>query len=164
MKEQSYIKISEYIKKRTLLYRCIKILCEGLPKVVVVAFFIGIIYLGFMQDVRIVRFIAVPAALFATVTVIRKIYKSKRPYEVYNITPLVKKDKKGESMPSRHTASAVVIACAFLYISIPLGISFIVISAVIGLTRVLCGVHFPADVIVGSVLSVIFSVVGFVLI
>ena len=156
--------VADYLNCRPNLLKTVKILCEWLPKLVVAAFAAGVIYLAVMGDIRIWRFILAPAAAFLTVTVIRKVYKSKRPYEVFNIKPLVKKDKKGESMPSRHTASAVIIAFAFLYINIPIGIAMLCISAVIGITRALCAVHFPGDVLVGAAISCAFAFVGFLVI
>ena len=161
MNEKKYLAVARYLNCRQNLLKTVKILCEWLPRAVVAAFAAGIIYLALENDMRIWRFILVPAAAFAAVTVIRKVYKSKRPYEAFNIKPLVKKDKKGESMPSRHTASAVIIAFAFLYISIPVGIAMLCVSAVIGITRVLCAVHFPRDILVGAAISCAFAFVGF---
>lgn len=58
------------------------------------------------------KLILTPLTSFIVVSFFRKCIDAKRPYVKYNITPLVKKEKKGESMPSRHVFSITIIACA----------------------------------------------------
>lgn len=60
-------------------------------------------------------------------------------------------------MPSRHTACAFIIAMAFMYVSIPLGIAYLIISAFIMISRVLAGVHFISDVIAGMAISLLYG-------
>ena len=108
-----------------------------------------IAYLIYFHDIRIIKCIAVPAFMFITLSAARHIMNFPRPYEKYEITPIIPKDKKGRSFPSRHTASAAVIGVTFLYISPPLGVVFLVIAVFVGISRAVCGVHFPRDVIAG---------------
>ena len=75
------------------------------------------------------------------------LFDQKRPYVVYDFTPLIVKEKKGQSMPSRHVFSAFVIAMSALYICIPLGIFMMLLAVIMAFERVICGVHFPKDVI-----------------
>lgn len=102
--------------------------------------------------------ILIPAALFLTVSLLRKCFDYPRPYTVYQIRPLVNKKRKGESFPSRHSASAVIIAAAGLYWSVPFGIALFVLSALISASRLLAGVHFPKDVAAGWGIALAFSV------
>ena len=77
---------------------------------------------------------------------------------MYDFKPIIEKNKKGESMPSRHVFSAFIIGMAFLYIGeIPLGI----IGLIIAIVRVISGVHFPKDVIVGALVGILCGAVGF---
>lgn len=51
---------------------------------------------------------------------------------------------------------------AFLYIGeIPLGIIVFVCGLIIAIVRVISGVHFPKDVIVGALVGILCGVVGF---
>ena len=97
--------------------------------------------------------IIIPAGVFVFVTVLRKLINRKRPYEVYDIPSVFKKETVGNSMPSRHTASAIIISLAMLKINLYLGIAFLLISLLIALSRIFAGVHFISDVIAGAVIS-----------
>lgn len=119
--------------------------------------------LWYIGDTKILRVIAVPAAAFVAVTAARKLFDLPRPTEKLGIDPISDKKKKGDSFPSRHAASATVIAAAFLYISLPLGIIMSLIALSICILRPMAGIHFPRDVIAGAILSIVISVVGFLI-
>lgn len=114
-----------------------------------------ILDLAYNHDIRIIKCIAVPAFMFITLSAARHIMNFPRPYEKYEITPIIPKNKKGRSFPSRHTASAAVIGVTFLYVFPPLGIVFLIIAAFVGISRAVCGVHFPRDVIAGYLYAMI---------
>ena len=60
------------------------------------------LWLFAQRDERIFRFLLVPAAGFVAVTILRKLIAAKRPYEIYGFTPLLQKDTRANSFPSRH--------------------------------------------------------------
>ena len=66
-------------------------------------------------------------------------------------------------MPSRHVFSAFVIAMSALYICIPLGICMMLLAVIMAFERVICGVHFPKDVIAGAVIGIVSGIIGFYL-
>ena len=70
---------------------------------------LGLVYINGGR-IMLLKVILVPFITFAGVSVFRKCVNAKRPYTIYGTTPIVAKDKTGESMPSRHTASFTVIA------------------------------------------------------
>lgn len=105
----------------------------------------------------------IPAIVFFGITIFRKLYNAKRPYEVYPIAPLIKKNKQGQSFPSRHTASAFIIAMAFLYINIPSGCVMLLLSLCIAVMRVLAGVHFIKDVAAAGLISIFAGILFFVI-
>ena len=81
-----------------------------------------------------------------------------------DITPLIAKDKQGQSFPSRHVFSAFMIGMCFLQVSgILAGIIFAV-GVFLSVVRVLGGVHFLQDVIAGAVLGIAIGIVGFYII
>lgn len=127
--------------------------------------FVGIAaWLAFHLDVRIVRYLLVCAIGFAACTVLRAKLNKPRPYELYDLDPLIIKNTKGKSFPSRHLFSATVIACAFFWLSPILGIIGFVAVAALALIRVVGGVHFPKDVIAGIALGMLCGIIGFWLI
>ena len=114
------------------------------------AYPILLILLGIRGDYRILLWtIFVPGAAFAVLTAVRAKINRPRPYETWDIDPLIHKDTKGNSMPSRHVFSSAVISMAWLRILPPVGAALLVISAAAALIRVIGGVHYPSDVMIG---------------
>ena len=111
-------------------------------------------YLFIKGDERLFKVVAVPAAGFIMLTVFRKAVNRSRPYEKFNINPIIKKDTKGQSMPSRHIYSITVIAMTFLYVMPALGIVFLVFALILAAVRVIGGVHYPTDVLAGFLLAI----------
>lgn len=100
--------------------------------------------------------VLIPLFAFLANTLLRRLFNAPRPFEVYNFTPLVKHDK-GESFPSRHSTSALIIALTISYIYPTWGTMMIIIALCIGPSRILCGVHFPKDVMAGYLLALLFA-------
>ena len=90
--------------------------------------------------------LVIPAVSFALLTVVRARINRPRPYEAWPIDPLIHKDTRGNSMPSRHVFSSAVIAMAWLAFRPPAGIFLLAVTAAAALIRVLGGVHYPSDV------------------
>lgn len=103
-----------------------------------------------------------PALCFAEVSLLRMLIRRPRPYEKEGagIDPLVQKQSKGNSMPSRHLASAFVIGMVFLSESLVLGVVALAASIALALLRFLEGVHYPSDLIVGELIGFCFGAVG----
>lgn len=95
-----------------------------------------------------------PAFLFLTITIFRFLINRERPYERYHIRP-VKKHKKGKSFPSRHSASAFMIAFIMLDVNTGLGHILMICAIIVGLSRILGGLHYISDVLAGFLFSLI---------
>ena len=115
---------------------------------------------GFGKQVLIYVFI--PASGFVILSLLRKKINAPRPYEVWEIIPLLDKDSSGNSMPSRHVFSATIISMACLHASLTIGIIWLVLSAFLGLVRVLGGVHYPKDVLVGYACGLLWGILFFI--
>ncbi|GAA0361224.1 phosphatase PAP2 family protein [Alkalibacterium iburiense] len=115
------------------------------------------------QDERAWRVFLAPAISFILVSIFRNKLNAPRPYEVNDTTPLIKKDTKGKSFPSRHVFSVFVIASTLYFISQPLGIILMLAGVILAFLRVIGGVHFPRDVIAGAVIGILSGVLGFYL-
>ena len=114
---------------------------------------------GFGKQVLIYVFI--PASGFVILSLLRKKINAPRPYEVWEIIPLLDRDSPGQSMPSRHVFSATIISMACLHASLSVGVILLVLSAFLGLVRVLGGVHYPKDVVVGYMCALVWGVIFF---
>ena len=110
----------------------------------------------------IYTYILVPAFGFVLLTLLRKWINQPRPYETWGIVPLLDKDSSGNSMPSRHVFSATIISMACLHANLPVGLILLVLSAFLGLVRVLGGVHYPKDVLVGYACGLLLGILFFI--
>lgn len=164
MRQESYIKVSEYVRRFRHGEEIIQYGNIWVTRIIYVAFFVMLIVLLLQRDERIVRVVLVTGISFILVSVFRHFYNEKRPYTIYDFNPIVRKEKTGESMPSRHVFSGFVIGMAFLYIQPYLSIPVFVCSIFMGLGRVIAGVHFPKDVIAGAIIGIISGIIGFYLI
>ena len=97
----------------------------------------------------LLAFILLPAIGFALLSAIRKRLNQARPYEKWSIQPLLAKDTSGKSMPSRHVFSATVISMCLLYFFWLPGLLCLLLSAGLAAVRVIGGVHYPKDVLIG---------------
>ena len=114
---------------------------------------------GFGKQVLIYVFIS--ATGFVILSLLRKKINAPRPYEEWDIKPLLDRDSPGQSMPSRHVFSATIISMACLHASLSVGVILLVLSAFLGLVRVLGGVHYPKDVLVGYICGLVWGVIFF---
>ena len=114
---------------------------------------------GLGKQVGIYLFI--PASGFVILSFLRKKINAPRPYEEWAIKPLLDRDSPGQSMPSRHVFSATIISMACLHTSLTMGMICLILSAFLGLVRVLGGVHFPEDVVVGYICGLVWGVLFF---
>ena len=110
---------------------------------------------------QIWMYVFVPASGFVILSLLRKKLNAPRPYEVWEIVPLLDRDSPGQSMPSRHVFSATIISMTCLHASLSVGVILLVLSALLGLVRVLGGVHFPKDVVVGYACGLVWGVIFF---
>ena len=110
--------------------------------------------------VLIARSVFVPGLVFWGGTLLRSRLHFPRPYEQPGFTPLVAKESRGHSMPSRHALSAAVLAAVWLYFYPAAGCVMVGIALLICCLRVLTGVHHVRDVVCGFVLGFVLGFAG----
>ena len=98
---------------------------------------------------RLLRLILIPGSGFVLLSLVRNGLKAPRPYEQWPIEPLIAREKRGDSFPSRHVFSATVIAMAGLWLAWPAGVVLLVLALLLAVARVVSGVHYPRDVVAG---------------
>ena len=164
MHAEQYRSLSQHFSETKARSNTVKALHDILPLVMYIFYPLQLICLGINEgwgSEVFLRFTLIPLGTLIVVTLMRLIINAPRPYEKFDYTPVVHKDTKGRSFPSRHTVSAFIIAMAFLYIRPSIGIIMLTVAAIIAVTRVLAGVHFIRDVVSGAAIGVIIGVLGF---
>ncbi len=153
MTAKQYEKISAvFIKNEKRIY-FFNLLNKLLTASVYIAYPMLLLYVFLFCRDKFLKSVLVPAVMLVFVSVLRKIINRPRPYEKMKINPIIKKDKSGESMPSRHIFSAFMIAMTFLYISPIFSIPLFVIAVVLAAVRVIGGVHYISDVFVAAAIG-----------
>lgn len=122
-----------------------------------------LVCLVWWRSVQFWAVLVVPALVFASGTLLRAAINRPRPYQALGFAPLFPKATTGKSMPSRHCFSAAAIAVAAAWVWAPLGTFAALLALCIAATRVLTGVHYPSDVLVGLGYGTAVAMLGFCL-
>ena len=167
MKKETYNKMTGIFKNNTGLSKCLIISNKLCTYIVFTMYPILLIYLILQKRPELASSIIVPLDGFIVLSVFRYLINRPRPYEKFEISPVIPKDKKGQSFPSRHVYSAFIIAFTFLNVSavnnlfLYAGIVLTVIALLIAVIRVISGVHFISDVIAAFVFAVCTQLISF---
>ena len=140
---------------------CTGVMYVAYPLLLVYLFFFG----KYSSYFSVWRAALVPAVAFVLLTVVRAAINRPRPYEAFAVAPVIPKDTKGNSFPSRHVFSATMIALTFVLCSpwMWLGIAFLIVAVLLAVVRVISGVHYVSDVIAGIVFAVLSALVGYII-
>ena len=98
-------------------------------------------------------------ARFGVAEIIRLFYKNPRPFLNHNVHQLILVN--GYSFPSGHSAFFFAMATAIYFFNKKWGIGFFAASIIIGLSRVIAGVHYPSDIFGGMVIGIIVACLVF---
>ncbi|HGD3840311.1 TPA: phosphatase PAP2 family protein [Streptococcus agalactiae] len=150
--EQFYAKLSQPFRKSPQLIILLNFLLKivtGMMYILYPSFLIFTLWQGMTFQLWL-RILIIPAVGFIALSYIRKRLDFPRPYEKWNIKPLIYKDTEGRSMPSRHVFSATMISMC------------LILSVLLAICRVIAGVHYPKDVIVGYLIGLILGLCLFI--
>ena len=100
-------------------------------------------------------------------TLIYKYLKHKttrpRPYQVHQVIVLGERPLDHFSFPSGHTLHAVMVTVTLGYIQPILFVVMLPFTLLIALSRMILGLHYPSDVIVGAIIMIIGHVLNIVM-
>lgn len=98
------------------------------------------------------------AVAWCVATIIKSIIQAPRPYLVFpDINPLL--FKTGFSFPSGHSTFLMALGVSIYLSSKKVGVIFIIFAILIGLARIIVGVHFPIDILVGFIVGIVIAII-----
>ena len=161
--QEWYGHVASNIKNKPFLLRSLRAFNRFMT-VVMPMIYLTLLATTYLQEglgKQVLVYVFIPASGFVILSFLRKKINAPRPYKEWDIKPLLDRDSPGQSMPSRHVFSATIISMACLHASLSVGVILLVLSALLGLVRVLGGVHFPKDVVVGYICALVWGVIFF---
>ena len=161
--QEWYGRMAANIKNKPIFLRLLRVF-NRLMTVVIPIVYLTLLVITYLQQglgKQVGIYLFIPASGFVILSFLRKKINAPRPYEEWDIKPLLDRDSPGQSMPSRHVFSATIISMACLHASLSVGVILLVLSALLGLERVLGGVHFPKDVVIGYICGLVWGLIFF---
>lgn len=161
--QEWYGHVASNIKNKPFLLRSLRAFNRFMTVVMPMIYLtlLAITYLQQGLGEQVLIYVFIPASGFVILSFLRKKINAPRPYEEWDIKPLLDRDSPGQSMPSRHVFSATIISVACMHASLTMGMICLTLSAFLGLVRVLGGVHYPKDVLVGYACGLVWGVIFF---
>lgn len=155
MNRETYLRMTEGLRARPTLARAVTIANKAITYAIYVAYPAFLIWLFIAGSPRLVAALLVPLVSFVLLTFLRTAANAPRPYEVFDAPPVIAKDTKGKSFPSRHVFSIFVIGSTILATApspVP-GCVILALGVALAAIRVVTGVHFPRDVVAGALIG-----------
>ncbi len=160
MTAKSYQVITAPFRRHPCLCRALRLSNRVTTLCVYSIYLLYLLFLFTQRSMQLLPTLVVPGVGFVLLSFYRDCVNAPRPYEVLDIQPIIPKQTRGHSFPSRHVFSVFVIAATLGWQNISLGIFLFVIGLFIAINRVLGGVHFPKDVIVGMIAGLLCGLAG----
>lgn len=161
MTKESYEKLLKPFKENKTAATALNALDKTLTALIYISYPCLLFYLLLFCREKLIKSVLVPAIMLVLVSILRKIINRPRPYAAFNTEAVIKKDKQGESMPSRHAFSVFIIAMTFLYCFGALSIPVFAVGVILGAVRIFGGVHYPSDIAAGAAIGIISGLIGF---
>jgi membrane-associated phospholipid phosphatase len=151
MTKETYLKMTQPFRENSGMAKSLHNCNRILTAVIFAGYPLLLLWLLWNRNDGLLRTVVIPLDGFIAVSVLRRLIDRPRPYEKFGMAPVIPKDTKGRSFPSRHVFSAAVIAMTVM--TVPqvwgIGVLFLVVAAVMAVIRVVSGVHYISDVIAG---------------
>ena len=120
---------------------------------------LGMLY--FTKNDGLLPAVIIPGISFILLSILRDRINSPRPYEVFDLKPIINKKTSGHSFPSRHIFCMFLIAVTVFYFYHLAGVLIGLVGAALAVNRVMGGVHFVKDVVAGAFCGIFCGILGF---
>jgi len=97
-------------------------------------------------------------ARFIIVEIIRFIWDRPRPF-ISNSVNLLINHSSSASFPSGHAAFFFALSTLIYFYNKKTGILFLIASFLISISRVFCGIHWPADILAGALVGILSALI-----
>jgi len=94
---------------------------------------------------------------FIVGSLIRFLWFRQRPFVTENFVPLIYQNPAEAAFPSGHALFYFAVSTGVFLYNKKVGILFYIASALIAISRVYVGVHWPLDILVGALLGILTS-------
>jgi len=120
------------------------------------ALFLALYHKSEKQVIRNLAFIFISGIVaWGIVEVVKHFYFSPRPFLALENVRQLMEHGANDSFPSGHTAFSFAIAMAVFFWKRKYSWLFFVGAALVGLSRVAAGIHFPYDILGGAILGIV---------
>jgi len=125
---------------------------------------IGVLFIllikNFKKYYKIVTqaFISGIFARFIIVEIIRFIWHRPRPF-ISNSVNLLINHSPSASFPSGHAAFFFALSTLIYFYNKKTGILFLIVSFLISISRVFCGIHWPFDILAGALVGILSALI-----
>lgn len=99
------------------------------------------------------------ASRFIVTEIIRVFYHRPRPFSVWHVTQLISENKW--SFPSGHATFFFAIATSVYFYNKKWGIAFFIMAILMGVGRIISGVHYPTDILGGIIIGIVVAYLVF---
>ena len=161
MKKETYCRMMEAVGASASLRNCIIWYNRVVTWVVYLSYPLLLATLAVRTDPAFFPALLVPGISFVLLSLCRDRINAPRPYEKFGVPSVISKGTKGHSFPSRHVFSIFIIAVTMFRFAPVIGVVVGIAGALLAVSRVFGGVHFPRDVTAGAVIGLGCGILGF---
>lgn len=123
---------------------------------------VALVFVKKYRRVAISMGIALVLSVIFTNLIIKNLVARERPFALDpTLLPLLVKQPTDWSFPSGHSSASFAAAVAFFCNKKKLGIPCLILAGLIAVSRLYLSVHFPTDVIAGTLLGICYGLGGY---
>ena len=154
--ESFYLELSQLLQDHPRYRQMLSMISHYSTYSVMIVYPLVLLYLLMTHSPQFLFVMIRPLVAFVLVTVFRKIINRPRPYDVYDLQ-VVEDHKHGESFPSRHSVSALIIALVCFKVNAGIGIIMSIMAVIVMVTRLLGCLHFVSDIVAAIIFAVVIA-------